>query len=136
MSSVIQRKTDGRTLTLTWFGFSTLYIAPSGAPSGAPSNLTAMVINSTSVHLRWLQPDENQHNGEIRNYSIRIVELHSGREFQLDSTDATSIYTGLHPDYTYSFTVAAVTVNLGPYSDPAVATMPEDGTHISVISEC
>ena len=99
------------------------------APSGAPSNLTAMAINSTSVHLRWLPPDEDQHNGDIRHYNIRIVELHSGREFQLNSTNITTVYTGLHPAYTYSFTVAAVTVEIGPYSDSAIATMPEDGTY-------
>ena len=88
-----------------------------------------MAINSTSVHLRWLPPDEDQHNGDIRHYNIRIVALHSGREFQLNSTNDTTIYTGLHPAYTYSFTVAAVTVEIGPYSDPTIAIMPEDGMH-------
>ena len=88
-----------------------------------------MAINSTSAHLSWLPPDEDQHNGDIRHYNIRIVALHSGREFQLNSTNDTTIYTGLHPAYTYSFTVAAVTVEIGPYSDPAIAIMPEDGMH-------
>ena len=97
------------------------------APSGAPFNLTAMAINSTSIHLIWLPPDEEQHNGDIRHYNIRIVELHSGREFQLNSTNISTVYTGLHPAYTYSFSVAAVTVEIGPYSDSAIATMPEDG---------
>ena len=99
------------------------------APSDAPSNLTAMAINSTSVHLRWLPPDDDQHNGDIRHYNIRIVELHTGREFQLNSTNDTSIYTGLHPAYSYSFTIAAVTVEIGPYSNSVIATMPEDGTY-------
>ena len=89
-----------------------------------------MVTNSTSVHLSWLPPDEEQHNGDIRHYSIRIIELQSGREVQLNSTNAAFVYTGLHPAYIYSFTVAAVTVEIGPYSDSAVATMPEDGMHI------
>ena len=106
------------------------------APSGAPPNLTALVINSTSVHLSWLGPDEDQHNGDIRHYSIRIVQVHSGREFQLNSTNTTSIYTSLHPAYTYSFTVAAVTVEIGPYSNPAIATMPEDGMHTPIMLGC
>ena len=93
-----------------------------------------MAINSTSVHLSWLPPDEDQHNGDIRHYNIRIVERHSGREFQLNSTNITTIYAGLHPAYTYSFTAAAVTVGIGPYSDPAIATMPEDGMHMYLFS--
>ena len=94
------------------------------------------MINSTSVHLSWLPPDEDQHNGDIRHYSIRIVQVHSGREFQLNSTNTTSIYTGLHPAYTYSFTVAAVTVEIGPYSDAAIATMSEDGMHTPIMLGC
>ena len=91
-----------------------------------------MAINSTSVHLKWIPPDEDQHNGDIRHYNIRIVELHTGREFQLNSINNTTIYTGLHPAYSYYFTVVAVTVEIGPYSDSAIATMPEDGMCISV----
>ena len=104
------------------------------APSDAPTNLTALVLNSTLVYLSWLPPNEDQHNGDIRHYNIWIVEHHSGREFQLNSTNITTIYASLHPAYTYSFTVAAVTVELGPYSDPAIATMPEDGMHTSSVS--
>ena len=99
------------------------------APSGAPSNVTAIAINSTSIGLSWLPPMENQHNGDIRHYAIRVVELHTGREFQLTSTYTTIIYSQLHPAYTYNFSVAAVTVETGPYSDPVVTTTPEDGIY-------
>ena len=94
--------------------------------------MTATVLNSTSVHLSWLPPDEDQHNGDIRHYNIWIVEFHSGRVIQLNSTDFATVYTGLHPAYIYSFTVAAVTVEIGPYSDSATFRMPEDGMCISV----
>ena len=102
------------------------------APSDAPSNLTVIAINSTSVYFSWLPPDEDQHNGDIRHYNIRILDLLSGREVQLNSTNTMSIHSDLHPAYTYRFTVAAVTVGIGPYSDPAITTMPEDGMHTLV----
>ena len=110
------------------------FTVPTLAPSDAPSNLTAMAINSTSAHFSWLPPDEAQHNGNIRHYNIRILELHSGEEFQINSTNTYLLYTGLHPAYTYSFTVAAVTVETGPYSDPAITTTPEDGMHMYLCS--
>ena len=90
-----------------------------------------MAINSTSVHLSWIPPDEDQHNGEIRHYSMKILELLSHMEIQLNLTSTIFIYASLHPDYTYRFMVAAVTVEMGPYSDSAVVRMPEDGMHIS-----
>ena len=92
-----------------------------------------MAINSTSVYLSWLPPDEDQHNGNIRHYNIRSLDLLSGREVQLNSTNTTSIHSDLHPAYTYRFTVAAATVEIGPYSDPAIITMPEDGMHTLVV---
>ena len=97
------------------------------APSGAPPNLNVMAINSTSVHLSWLPLLENQRNGDIRHYNIRVIELQSGRKFALTSMNTTLIYSQLHPAYEYHFSVAAVTVEIGPYSDPAVVTTPEDG---------
>ena len=93
--------------------------------------MTATVLNSTSVYLSWSPPEKDQHNGNIRHYNIRIVEVHNGREFQLNSADISTICTGLHPNYIYSLTVAAVTVEIGPHSDPTIAIMPEDGKHTS-----
>lgn len=102
------------------------------APSAPPLNLTAMVINSSSVQLSWLPPMENQRNGDIRHYNIRVIELHTGRKFPLSSTNTTFIYAQLHPAYAYQFSVAAVTVDVGPYTDSILTTTPEDGMQSSV----
>jgi len=98
------------------------------APTGAPSNLTALAVNSTSVHLSWLLPAENELNGNIRHFKIRAIEVRSGRDFHQTSTNNSILYTGLHPAYIYQFAVAAVTVGSGPYSNFAVAKTLEDGT--------
>ena len=124
MSRLVESNVDRLAIDYVWL-LCTL------APSDAPSNLTVMAINSTSVYLSWLPPDEDQHNGDIRHYSIRILELLSRMEIQLNLTNTTFIYASLHPAYTYSFAVAAVTVEIGPYSDSEVVTMPEDGMCIS-----
>ena len=110
----------------------TLWLLFTLAPSAPPLNLSAMVINSSSVHLSWLPPMENQRNGNIRHYIIGVIELHTGRKFPLSSTNTTFIYPQLHPAYAYHFSVAAVTVDIGPYSDPIVTTTPEDGMQSTV----
>ena len=35
--------------------------------------------------------------------------------------------SSLHPFYTYQFSVAAYTVGSGPFSEPSVQLMPQDG---------
>ena len=46
-------------------------------------------------------------------------------------TAATSVTVpALHPFYTYTCTIAAVTIGEGPYSEELTITMPEDGKHI------
>ena len=49
------------------------------------------------------------------------------RQFQLMSTTTSVTATALHPYYTYSFTISAVTVSEGPYSQPLSLRTLEDG---------
>ena len=100
-----------------------LYIAP----SSAPANLFADNITSSAISFSWdVIPDENQ-NGIIRYYQVNLTETDTG-------TDSTWIaYTNgltvqdLHPYYTYQVSVAAYTVDVGPYSATASYQMKEDG---------
>ena len=55
------------------------------------------------------------------------------RQFQLMSTATTVVASTLHPYYTYSFTVSAVTVGEGPYSQPLSIQTLEDGEKDSYI---
>ena len=47
---------------------------------------------------------------------------------QMSSNATTTVtVTGLHPFYTYSSSVAAETIGLGPFSTMFAVQMPEDG---------
>ena len=46
----------------------------------------------------------------------------------MNVTNTSLTLTSLHPYYVYSFSVAAVTVGIGPYSTAINTTTDEDGT--------
>ena len=53
-------------------------------------------------------------------YLINVTEVQTGSTFQENTTQTSIIFTSLHPDYNYSFKVAAVTIAPGPYSFPEI----------------
>ena len=83
-------------------------------------------VTSSSVDLSWSPPPTEHHNGIIRQYTVRVVVQDTG-EIYSHSTAQLSITVGdLHPYYTYNFSIAAVTVAPGPYSEPLVVqTLPD-----------
>ena len=83
--------------------------------------------SSTSIQLTWQPPAPSNQNGIILHYVISVTEEETMRQFQLMSTSTTVVATALHPYYTYSFTVSAVTVGEGPYSQPLSIQTLEDG---------
>ena len=92
-----------------------------------PQNLTVTPINSRSVHLSWSPPLSEHHNGVIRQFWINITEADTGRRFQWTSLGTSLTVPSLHPFYTYWFSVAAYTVDLGPFSESSVLQMPQEG---------
>ena len=74
----------------------------------------------------WQNPPPEDQNGIIRLYFINISE-ESGRQFQLTSSTPHILVEFLHPFYTYVCTVAASTVDIGPYSPPLTVTTLEAG---------
>ena len=69
------------------------------------------------------------HNGIIRQYSIDIYVSETRENFfKVMSDNSTStVVTELHPYYTYSFKVAAVTTAAGPQSTEVTARTLENG---------
>ena len=97
------------------------------APSSSPVMLTFSNITDTSFSLVWQNPPPEDHNGIIRLYFINITEEETGRQFQLTSSTPYILVEFLHPFYTYVSTVAASTVDVGPFSPPFTVTTLEAG---------
>ena len=100
------------------------------APNGPPENFTGLAISSQNIHLYWDPPLRRLQNGFIVGYRVKVLETNTGHtSIKFVSTPAMSItLTSLHPYYTYSCTVAAMTtVGLGPYSTDIYITTFQDG---------
>ncbi len=99
----------------------------STAPSGTPLNLTGTPLGSTSVSLSWSSPPIDLQNGIIRHYEVNLTEMETGTVLTYTTVNTNISVSALHPAYTYLCSVAAVTVAVGPETDPIVITTLEDG---------
>lgn len=97
------------------------------APSSAPTNLIASNITSKTVYLSWdTVPDENQ-NGIIRYYRVNATEAETSTKLTYIAYSNELMVHDLHPYYSYQVSVAAYTVDTGPYSTTISYQMNEDG---------
>ena len=100
---------------------------PTAVPSSAPVSLQGSAVNSTTIQLQWEPPPLADQNGVIRSYIINISVTENGSSFQ-QTSETTALYiSNLNPFYTYTLTVAAVTIGPGPYGQVLTVQMPEDG---------
>ena len=94
-------------------------------PSGTPQAVRYTAVTSTSVDLSWSPPPTEHHNGIIRQYSVRVVVQDTGEIFTHSTIQLRITVGGLHPYYTHNFSISAVTVVPGPYSEPLIVqTLP------------
>ena len=80
------------------------------------------------MELSWQPPPLNQQNGLIQSYTIIVLEVDTNTTKQIhqDFIQNSIVLTGLHPYYTYTVSVAAYTVGLGPATAITVTT-EQDG---------
>ena len=97
-------------------------------PTAVPENVTVENVLSDTILLSWEPPPVEQQNGVLQSYVIGVTEIDSGREYNVTSLVTTHAVGSLHPYYTYSFRIAAVTIGIGPYSLPVNTTTLEAGT--------
>ena len=97
------------------------------APSAPPRNLSVISMSSTTITLSWDPPLSDQTNGYILHYVVVVTEHETASEFQEQSNYTQVTLQFLHPFYTYTCHVAAVTTGPGPYTGNITIQLPEDG---------
>lgn len=96
------------------------------APSASPSNISAVDLSSRQARLTWDPPPLEDRNGIIRHYQVNLRDLNNRRNFTLISEQPQYELTFLQPHHQYKVLVAAVTVAVGPSSDPYIFTTHEE----------
>ena len=99
------------------------------APGAPPQNVSAEVLNPNVVFLTWSPPLPDQQNGVIRHYLISQYETSTGilTNYTQEGDHTDLVIGSLHAYYEYQFTIAAQTVQLGPFSNPVAVTTFEAG---------
>ena len=111
-------------------------LCPHTVPSAAPQNVTATSLDSRTIELTWKPPPEDTHNGIIRQYSIDIFvsETRENVIKHVSQNSTSTLVMDLHPYYTYSFKVAAITVAAGPQSMEVILKTLEDSEFCQYIA--
>ena len=103
---------------------------PHPVPTGSPIELHSLSLDSRTLLLSWSPPLVEDRNGVTRMYIVNLTEEETGRKFHFETELITLNLTSMHPFYHYSWSVAAYTVGIGPYSNPLTVQMPEDSTFL------
>ena len=96
-------------------------------PSNVPQNVVAVPLNATHAMIVWEPPPPDHQNGLIGLYRIAITVVDTDEQLQDVSAGTTTVLGPLHPFYTYKFSIAAETVQVGPFTSPITLKMPEAG---------
>ena len=100
-------------------------------PTGPPQGVEVQSEDPTTLVLSWQPPSPENQNGIIVHYKVNITEMETGRLLSFTAVNTTTLSVNmLHPFYTYTCIVAAVTVSIGPYSATVEVELPEDGKEV------
>ena len=79
----------------------------------------------------WNEIPPHYQNGLVRKYIVNLTETDTETVFQETSLTESIVLYSLHPFYTYIVSIAAYTIEKGPFSSPVIFTMDEDGKHLN-----
>jgi receptor-type tyrosine-protein phosphatase Q len=101
------------------------FVLPEGHPDGPPQNVSGSATSSTSIEVTWDPPTRHLQNGYVVEYRVTERETDTGTVSRWTVTDTSLTVTSLHPYYEYTYSIAAVTVGIGPYSTAISITTDE-----------
>ena len=111
---------------------------------GEPRRVRVEALNSTAIRIEWQPPKRDERHGIVRGYHIHFYKVDDrgvpvGDRHRYDTMDRDqeeAVISGLEPDTTYQFTVAAYTrKGDGTRSKPAKEAKTKGaGKELSVIN--
>ena len=85
-----------------------------------------IALNPSTLIVQWKPPLASERNGIIQHYIVTIIEQETANTSQHLVYHNNVTLHSLHPFFTYTAAVSAVTIGLGPAAVESVQ-MPEDG---------
>ena len=89
-------------------------------------------LTAQSFSLVWQPPPFEATNGDIRQYTLAIVEVETELYFEVITNTTQLTVDSLHPYYKYQCKVQAATVDTGPFSETISVHLLEAGTRFYV----
>lgn len=96
-------------------------------PSIAPSITSLTALNPSTLSLSWNPLSPLYANGIVRQYIVNVTVQESSEQYQYSTVSTNLTIPELHPHYTYTVYIAAVTVGMGPFSSAHNIKMPQSG---------
>ena len=102
-----------------------MYIAPFTC-TGAPQVVTVTPVNSTTVNVSWSEVLCFNRSGAVTHYLVQYWSICGGAVQNITTGGLMQTFSGLTPNYVYTFQVAAVGASqkIGPFSNPANTVPP------------
>ena len=105
------------------------------APSGPPEGVTVGDTLSTSFIVIWQPPANENQNGLILGYTVKIVDLSSNNETEIYVTETTLEVLDLMPFTLYEVAIAAHNAaGKGPFSVVITVETEESGEDFIILS--
>ena len=98
------------------------------APVSPPQNISIDIVRSETISITWNPPLADDQNGIITLYTIQIysIETEVTTFYVREGHHSQFVLETLHPYYEYDVSMAAETVEIGPFSTPQRIQMLED----------
>lgn len=86
-----------------------------------------MKFLETTANISWSPPPPEDQNGIIRHYSIELTDKSTGLELNIIAEAEYYLLDFLEPHTTYTYRIAAVTIQPGPFTELKNFTTSQGG---------